>query len=225
MWRETKPRGSGGIKPSREWETLRADGVGVGKPAQRSPELLSPKGAKLHGRCRRTPAACLAQPLHLGGARPRGNLRSVLLTDLSTSVVMSPGKAPKGSAASLTASAAFDNAEHARHPHLGEDVAQFVAKPFAVSSPSGVATRCPRTSVHRPQTNATRPERSGQLRPRVELARHNARAAGHPTTLGSRTQCRMRSTPTASSVFLPRALHPRIGPARDTSTRRCGHTL
>jgi hypothetical protein len=224
MWRETKPRGSGGIKPSREWETLRADGVGVGKPAQRSPELLSPKGAKLHGRCRRTPAACLAQPLHLGGARPRGNLRSVLLTDLSTSVAKSPGTAPKGSAASLTASAAFDNAKHARHPHFGEDVAQFVAKPFAVSSPSGKATRSPRTSVLRPHANATRPERSGQLRPRVELARHNARAAG-TNAFGPRPQCRMRSTPTASSVYLPRALHPRIGPARDTSTRRCGHTL
>lgn len=38
---------------------------------------------------------------------------------------------PKGSAASSTASAAFDNAKHARHPHLGDDVTQFAAKPFA----------------------------------------------------------------------------------------------
>jgi hypothetical protein len=44
---------------------------------------------------------------------------------------MSPGKTPKGSAASLTASAAFDNAKHARHHHLGGDVTQFEAKPFA----------------------------------------------------------------------------------------------
>jgi len=28
MWRETKPQGSGGIKPLRRWETLRADGAG-----------------------------------------------------------------------------------------------------------------------------------------------------------------------------------------------------
>jgi hypothetical protein len=44
---------------------------------------------------------------------------------------MSPGKTPKGSAASLTASAAFDNAKHARLPHLGDEAAQFEAKPFA----------------------------------------------------------------------------------------------
>jgi hypothetical protein len=61
----------------------------------------------------------------------RGILRSVLLTDPTTSVVESPGKAPKGSATSLTASAAFDNAKHARHHHLGDDVTQFEAKPFA----------------------------------------------------------------------------------------------
>ena len=42
-----------------------------------------------------------------------------------------PGTAPKGSAASLSASAVFDNAKHARHHHFGDDVTQFEAKPFA----------------------------------------------------------------------------------------------
>jgi hypothetical protein len=46
-------------------------------------------------------------------------------------VAKSPGTAPKGSAASLTASAAFDNAKHARHHRFGDDVTQFEAKPFA----------------------------------------------------------------------------------------------
>jgi hypothetical protein len=46
-------------------------------------------------------------------------------------VATSPGTAPKGSAASLSASAAFDNAKHARHHHLGDDATQFAAKPFA----------------------------------------------------------------------------------------------
>jgi hypothetical protein len=46
-------------------------------------------------------------------------------------VAKSKGAAPKGSAASLTASAAFDNAKHARHHHFGGDVTQFEAKPFA----------------------------------------------------------------------------------------------
>jgi len=102
-----------------------------GKPAQRPPELLSPKGTEPHGRCRRSPAACLAQPLHLGGMRPRGNLRSVLLTRSTTSVAERPGTTPKGSAASSTASAALDNAKHARHLHFGDDAPQFAAKPFA----------------------------------------------------------------------------------------------
>jgi len=51
-----------------------------------------------------------------------------------------PGTAPKGSAASSSASAVFDNAKHARHHHFGDDVTQFEAKPFAVSTPSGAAT-------------------------------------------------------------------------------------
>jgi hypothetical protein len=41
------------------------------------------------------------------------------------------GTTPKGSAASSTASAAFDNAKHARHHHSGDDATQFAAKPFA----------------------------------------------------------------------------------------------
>jgi hypothetical protein len=63
--------------------------------------------------------------------RSRGNLRSVLLTDPTTSVAESEGTTPKSSATSLTTSVAFDNAEHARHHHLGDDVTQFEAKPFA----------------------------------------------------------------------------------------------
>jgi hypothetical protein len=51
--------------------------------------------------------------------------------NLSTSVVEPPGTAPKGSAASLSASAASDNAKHARQPHFGDVVSQFEAKPFA----------------------------------------------------------------------------------------------
>jgi hypothetical protein len=46
-------------------------------------------------------------------------------------VAKSPGTAPKGSVASLTASAAFDNTKHAQHHHFGDDGAQFAAKPFA----------------------------------------------------------------------------------------------
>jgi hypothetical protein len=41
-----------------------------------------------------------------------------------------PGTAPKGSAASSSASAVFDNAKHARHHHFGDVVTQFEAKPF-----------------------------------------------------------------------------------------------
>jgi hypothetical protein len=41
------------------------------------------------------------------------------------------GTAPKGSAASFSASAVFDNAKHARHHHFGDVVTQFEAKPFA----------------------------------------------------------------------------------------------
>jgi hypothetical protein len=41
------------------------------------------------------------------------------------------GTAPKGSAASSSASAVFDNAKHARHHHFGDVVTQFEAKPFA----------------------------------------------------------------------------------------------
>jgi len=37
----------------------------------------------------------------------------------------------RASAASFTASAALDNAKHARHPHFGDDAPQFEAKPFA----------------------------------------------------------------------------------------------
>jgi hypothetical protein len=63
--------------------------------------------------------------------RTRGNLRSVLLTDSITSVIELPGTAPKGSATSFSASAALDNAKHARHHHLGDGVTQFEAMPFA----------------------------------------------------------------------------------------------
>jgi hypothetical protein len=56
---------------------------------------------------------------------------SRLLTDPTTSVAKSPGTSPKRSAASLTASAVFDNAKHARPHHLGDAVSQFEAKPFA----------------------------------------------------------------------------------------------
>jgi len=42
-----------------------------------------------------------------------------------------PGTTPKGSATSFSASAAFDNAKHARHHHFGDDATQFAAKPFA----------------------------------------------------------------------------------------------
>jgi hypothetical protein len=41
------------------------------------------------------------------------------------------GTAPKGSAASSSASAVLDNAKHARHHHFGDDVSQFEAKAFA----------------------------------------------------------------------------------------------
>ena len=41
------------------------------------------------------------------------------------------GTAPKGSAASFSASAVFDNAKHARHHHFGDGVTPFEAKPFA----------------------------------------------------------------------------------------------
>jgi hypothetical protein len=74
-------------------------------------------------------------------------------------VAKSLGPAPKGSAASLSASAAFDNAKHARHHHLGDDVTQFEAKPFArhhafgrgdnrplnLGSPTGRESHPPRT--------------------------------------------------------------------------------
>jgi hypothetical protein len=63
-----------------------------------------------------------------------------------------------------------------------------------VTPPSGEATTRRRTSVRRSVANDTRRERSGQLRPRVELARHYAREAG-TKTFGSRSRCRMRSTP------------------------------
>jgi hypothetical protein len=46
-------------------------------------------------------------------------------------VVELPGTTPKGSATSSTASAAFDNAKHARHRHFGDVATQFAAKPFA----------------------------------------------------------------------------------------------
>jgi hypothetical protein len=46
-------------------------------------------------------------------------------------VVESPGTTPKRYAASLTASAVFDNAQHARLLHFGVAVTQFEAKPFA----------------------------------------------------------------------------------------------
>jgi hypothetical protein len=42
-----------------------------------------------------------------------------------------PGTTPKGSATSFSASAALDNAMHARHHHFGDVVTQFEAKPFA----------------------------------------------------------------------------------------------
>jgi len=72
------------------------------------------------------------------------------------------------------------------------------------TTPSGAVTPGHRTSVLRPVANDPRLERSGQLRPRVELARHNARAPGI-RTLGSRAQCRMRSTPNRFvGVFAPR---------------------
>ena len=63
--------------------------------------------------------------------RPRGNLRSVLLTRSITSVSELPGTAPKGSATSFSASAALDYAKHARQHHSGDVVTQFEAKPFA----------------------------------------------------------------------------------------------
>jgi hypothetical protein len=42
-----------------------------------------------------------------------------------------PGTAPKGYAASSSASAVFDNAQRARPHHFGVVVTQFEAKPFA----------------------------------------------------------------------------------------------
>jgi hypothetical protein len=82
-----------------------------------------------------------------------------------------------------------------------------------VTPPSGEATARCRTSVRRSVANDTRHELSGQLRPRVELARHNAREAG-TNTLGYRSQCRMRSTPDRFvGVIAPRTT-PTIRPGK-----------
>jgi hypothetical protein len=93
-----------------------------------------------------------------------------------------------------------------------------------VSTPSGAATSGLRASARRLVVNDTRPEQSGQLRPRVELARHTARETG-PTPSGDGSSAGRAARQTASLVFLPRARHPRFGQARDMPTRRCGHTL
>jgi hypothetical protein len=54
MWCETEPQGPGGIKPLREWETLRTDGVGeVNQRANDHLGCFCRKGPKPHGRCRR----------------------------------------------------------------------------------------------------------------------------------------------------------------------------
>jgi len=94
-----------------------------------------------------------------------------------------------------------------------------------VTPPSGEATTGPRTSVRRPVANDTLLELSGQLWPRVELARHPDQSTWcqHPRV----------------AIPVPDAQHAKPlrrcscpahytdDPARhrETSTRRCGHTL
>jgi hypothetical protein len=82
-----------------------------------------------------------------------------------------------------------------------------------VTPPSGEATAKCQTSVRHSVANDTRHERSGQLRPRVELARHYAREAG-AQTLGSRSQCRMRSTPIRFVGVLAPRTTPTIRPGK-----------
>jgi len=126
------------------------------------------------------------------------------VTDVATSVAPPPGETPKGSAASSAASAALDNAKHARPPRFGDEDAKLEAKPFARHHAFGRRDNRP-PNLGSPAGQRTTPAPNDSVNPdRAELARLYDREAG-PLALGRSIRCRMRSTPTrVDGVLAPR---------------------
>jgi hypothetical protein len=94
-----------------------------------------------------------------------------------------------------------------------------------VTPPSGEATTGSQTSVRLPVANDTHLEQSGQLWPRVELARHSDQSTWNqhprvatPVPDAQHAKPLRRCSCPAHYTDVP-ARH------RDTPTRRCGHTL